>query len=227
MKHCTLAVLCAGAFVWLACQPAEAQTRILPLGDSVTSSFAPYSSYRYWLWHDLVDAGINADFVGTQHGVAGGTPQNTDYDQDHEGHPGWTTEDALANIDTIAAATQPDVVLIDLGANDVMEGVPRETTVTNLELIIEHLRAVNPNVIILLGQPTQYIGPNHKLLSKLKGAISRIAKTESQAGSPVIRVNLGSGFNVRRDTFDGMHPNESGEKKIASKFFAALTQLGI
>ncbi len=64
-------------------------------------------------------AGFNVNFVGTQSGVADGTPANTNFDQNHEGHPGWMTQDALDNIDAIAATTQPDIVLIDLGSNDI------------------------------------------------------------------------------------------------------------
>src|SRR5688572_33279210 len=52
-----------------------AATRIMPLGDSITSTFAPRQSYRYWLWNSLKDAGFtNVDFVGSQRGVFGGSP---------------------------------------------------------------------------------------------------------------------------------------------------------
>ena len=143
----------------------SAQTRILPLGDSVTSSFAPHSSYRYWLWNKLINAGYNVDFVGREHGVVEGEPDNEDFDQDHEGHPGWTAQDGLDEIDAIIAATQPDVVLLDLGANDILWGDTVETAIARLQAIIEHFRAANPNIIILMAQPTPYVGPNHKRMS--------------------------------------------------------------
>ena len=207
----------------------QAQTRILPLGDSVTSSFAPYSSYRYWLWHYLTDNPkryYNVDFVGTQSGVAEGSPARTDYDQDHEGHPGWTSQDGLENIDFIANATQPDVVLLDLGANDVEQGVDPAIIIGNLQGIIEHLRAVNPNVAVLLAEPTPYTGDNSRGLSKFKGAIARLAKQEDQKrGSRVLAVNLFGGFSVRKYTFDGTHPNERGEQFIAKKYFAVLKKV--
>src|SRR6187399_3097989 len=70
-----------------------AATRIMPLGDSITSSFAGHDSYRYWLWHSLQDAGYtNIDFVGSQRGVFGGTPLHANFDQDHEGHTGFTAD---------------------------------------------------------------------------------------------------------------------------------------
>jgi lysophospholipase L1-like esterase len=39
----------------------------------------------------------------------------------------------------------------------------------------------------------------------------------------VVAVKLG-GFNLRKDTFDGVHPNEIGEQKIARKLFLALAK---
>jgi acyl-CoA thioesterase I len=223
MKKLKFALLLAAlVFVLL---PATAQTRIMPLGDSVTSSFAPHTSYRFWLWQALIATGHNVDFVGTQHGVAEGEPGNEEFDQDHEGYPGWMTIDALEVIDSLAAADQPDIVLLDLGSNDVLEGIPLSETLTNLSLIIDHLRAANPNIVILLAQPTPYVGPNSRDMSKLKGALGKLAKQKRLPESPVIAVNLFGGFNVRKDTFDGVHPDESGEQKIAKKFFTALRKL--
>ncbi len=219
--RCFIGLLAAIGLTW----SAHAQTRILPLGDSVTSSFAPHSSYRYWLWHYLTDRGFLVDFVGTQRGVADGAPANTDFDQDHEGHPGWQTADALNAIDSIANATRPDIVLMDLGANDVMEGVPLTDTIANLQAIIEHLRAENPNIVVLLAEPTPFEGENRRNMSKLKGAINHLAHVENQPNSRVIAVNLFGGFSTRKDTFDGTHPDDSGEQKIAKRFYAALKKV--
>jgi acyl-CoA thioesterase I len=211
----------ASACMCFAALTVDAQTRILPLGDSVTSSFVPHSSYRYRLWHKLVNAGFNVDFVGTRNGVEGGIPDNSNFDMDHEGHPGWTTQDGLDNIDAIVAATQPDMVLLDLGGNDVLEGVPLVTTVENLTAIIDHLRAANPNIRIVLAQSTPYQGQNAKRMSKLRAAVRRIARTHSR----VWTVNLYGGFSVRKDTFDGTHPDDSGERKIAKAYFGLLKKL--
>jgi lysophospholipase L1-like esterase len=169
----------------------------------------------------LVDRGYNVDFVGTQYGVADGTPDKTDFDQDHEGHLGWTTLDGVGNVDAIAANTQPDIVLLDLGANDVNEGIPWEASIDNLRTMIEHFRALNPHVIILLAEPTPYSGEDKRAMAKLKGGIARLARAENQRDSQVRAVNLG-GFSVRRDTYDGVHPDESGEQKIAKRFYAVV-----
>jgi lysophospholipase L1-like esterase len=224
MKSRKFALVVASACACLASFTVQAQTRILPFGDSVTSSYAPHNSYRYWLWHMLVDKGYDVDFVGGQYGVADGAPENSDFDQNHEGHPGWTTWDALNTADSVANATHPDIVLLDFGANDVQSGQPIETITANLQEIIHRFQAVNPNVAVLVAQPTQYTGENNRNMSKLKAAIGRLAKTERQAGGNVRAVNLFGGFSTRKDTWDGTHPDESGEQKIAKKYFQAIRQ---
>ena len=35
-------------------------------------------------------------------------------------------------------------------------------------------------------------------------------------------VDLWTGFDPQTDTYDGVHPNESGEKKMAAGWFEAL-----
>jgi len=215
-------VLWSGLCMCLAVSAVQAQTRILPLGDSVTSSFAPYSSYRYWLWLSLTNAGLDVDFVGSQHGVADGTPDKTGYDWDHEGHPGWTTADGVAHIDSIANSSQPDIVLLDLGSNDVSSEWDPTISSNNLAVIIEHLRNVNPNVVVLMAFPTPFLGEDRHLMSQLRTSIQKVAKMENLPESPVVCVNIAGGFSAKADTFDGMHPNEKGEKKIAKRFYKVL-----
>ena len=43
-----------------------------------------------------------------------------------------------------------------------------------------------------------------------------------RSNSPVIFVDQNSGFNANTDTYDGVHPNDAGEAKMAQKWFDAL-----
>jgi Lysophospholipase L1 and related esterases len=218
-------ILTVAVGLFLVASPAIGQTRILPFGDSVTSSFSPNSSYRYWLWQQLINAGYSVDFVGTQTGVTGGAPGNSEFDQNHEGHPGWTTSDGLFAADSIISSTSPDVVLLDLGSNDVLEGIPPGDSTTNLITIIGKFHDANPNVVILVAQPTPFVGQNKRGMSKLRGAIKKAVKIEKKAGVKVRVVNLAGSFNPRKDTVDGTHPNENGEKKIAKRYYTALRKV--
>jgi acyl-CoA thioesterase I len=205
-------------FTWA--ESSSAQLRILPFGDSVTSSYAGNASYRYW----LNDAGFNVDFVGTQWGVEGGSPSRTDFDQHHEGHSGWHADDGMRNTESIVRATAPDVILLDLGSNDVLQEQDNQSTIEELRMIIQIARELRPNVVVLLGKPTP-MSRSNKQLKKLNKLIGKLARRENTSSSPVYAVSLGKGFKAKRDTFDGEHPNETGEQKIAKAWFKQLDKI--
>jgi acyl-CoA thioesterase-1 len=221
--------LILGGCFHLVISAAQAQT-IMPFGDSVTvNGSSPESSYRYWLYHYLKDAGYdNIDFVGSHSGVGDGEPEHADFDQDYEGGDGWTTSDALYVTQHGVAGEAPDIVLLDFGANDIIDLVEPDTITTNLVQIMESFRAANPDVFILLAQPTHWFTTDlteKKALSKLNGAVSKAAKAEKRAGGNVVLVNLSGSFSPRSDTKDGTHPNVKGEQKIAKRYFSAIKKV--
>jgi lysophospholipase L1-like esterase len=236
MKKQNLAGLLVGLCLCAAPLVGEAQVKIMPFGDSVTSRGSdPESSYRYWLWQDLINAGFSVDFIGQSSGVSdGGTPAHTDFDQDYEGGDGLTSSDAL-NMAPAAASFDggPDIVLLDFGSNDISPaGIPLDQTINNLDQIIHIFAAQNPNVIILIAKPTPFAPDpssskqDQKLQkreqSQLAGMVGKLAKTEKKAGINVIAVGQFGGFNVKKDTQDGSHPNVIGEQKIATRYFKVL-----
>lgn len=200
-------------------------TRIMPLGDSITESFAPRESYRYFLWNSLQSSGFrDIDFVGSERGVLGGEPANTNFDQDHEAHTGWTADQIAAQTELWARQFRPDIVLLHAGTNDVRNDESVASTINDLGQIIDRLRMGNPNVSVLLSKiiPNQ---DNPSGTAALNDAIPSLVNQKNRSNSRVILVDQASGFDLSRDTFDGLHPNESGERKMASKFFSALQPL--
>jgi acyl-CoA thioesterase I len=235
MKKQIFAGLFVGLFLCAAPFMAEAQN-IMPMGDSVTArGDNPESSYRYWLWQDLINIGFQGVFVGNQYGVSDGAPLNSDFDQHYEGggpaDDAWSTQDGIDNIGNVNSQS-PDVVLLDLGSND-YDGSqsPRDTLAqvrANLDTIIQGLAAQNPGITILLAQPTPWVTSDkaeRQFMSGLGGAVSKAAADERKAGVHVVLVNLRGGFNARKDTKDGTHPNARGEQKIANKYFQALRRV--
>jgi acyl-CoA thioesterase-1 len=234
MKKQILTALFTGACICLAGFGAKAQVKILPYGDSVTSfGSAPESSYRYWLFVDLTNAGYvfqqDFVFVGTHSGTQDGPPQNNWPAEQYSGDGGETSLSPLSPgsgdyAPDVANQTQPDIVLLDFGSND-FGNWDLGTTRTNLDATIEDIRAVNPNVVVLIAKPTGWEDTDpgaRKFMSQLSATVGQVAKDEKKAGANVIAVNLFGGYNVRKDTKDGTHPNVIGEQLIAKKYFAAL-----
>ena|SRR5690348_16254001 len=211
--------------------------KIMPMGDSVTArGSSPESSYRYWLWKDLQDAGFNNFvFLGNQNGVSDGAPANS-WPQEHyegggPGNDAWSTQNGVSAAPSAAKST-PDFLILDLGSNDIIFGIDPATTQANLQTIIEDFAAANPNIIILMAKPTPFaVDPvatsqekrvERRQQSQLVGIVSKVAKAEKKAGINVIAVNQFGGYNVKTDTKDGTHPNVRGEQKIARKYFTVL-----
>ena len=199
-----------------------AQTRIMPLGDSITSAEAGHASYRYWLWKDLEAAGFHVDFVGTQRGVEGGAPRFLEFDQDHEGHWGWRAEEVLAEVHDWAVVTRPDIVLLHLGHNDLYARQGVDGTIDELAAIIGELRRYDSSIAVLMAMIIPGSSPELEPIESLNAAVRSLAGSLTTAQSRVVVVDQWTGFDPTLDTYDGVHPNETGEKKISRRWLAAL-----
>ncbi len=204
----------------------SAPIRIMPLGNSITQPDGFHNSYRRPLWLKLRSSGYNVDFVGsTREHYQGKSAPLSDFDQDHEGHSGWRADQILEQIDNWARASQPDIVLVHLGTNDLLQGQTPQSTIEELRTLIQKLRAINPSVKMLLAQPIPC--GDRTRVQQLNSLIPNLARATTTQKSPVMTVDQFSGFNPAKgeDTYDGCHPNESGEQKMANRWFAALTKV--
>jgi hypothetical protein len=91
------------------------------------------------------------------------------------------------------------------------------------------LRERNPAVKIILSKvipgSAEYIPDGQ--VEELNQKLVALRKNETQVGSPIYLADAFTGFEPATgvDTFDGLHPNESGEQKLASAFFPILDPL--
>ncbi|MBN2712132.1 MAG: carbohydrate-binding protein, partial [Planctomycetes bacterium] len=197
----------------------EVASRIFIIGDSITQGNTSHNTYRRPLWHALDYNGYNVDFVGSLSTNYGGSAPNPDFDLDHEGHWGWRADEILAQINGWAASADPDIALIHLGTNDLIQGQSVSSTITDLGNIINALRVVNPDVKILLAK----IIPCKRCdVTALNTAIVDLAAQKNSVNSQIVVVDQYTGFDMATDLYDDAHPDESGEQKMADKWYAAL-----
>ena len=199
----------------------ESLVTIMPLGDSITAAFTGHTSYRYWLWKKLVKEKFNVDFVGSQYGVIGGPPLYSDFDQDHEGHFAYTADDLLLNVGSFVSAYRPQIILLHIGTNDIFQGHDNATTINTIGQTIDAIRRNDPNPIILLAQVIPLAGKLAQTRD-FNSRIPRLAREKSTRNSPVVVVNQWAGFDLNIDTYDGVHPNQKGEQKMANHWFGKL-----
>jgi len=222
------AALAVIAFAALFAHPgiANAQVRIMPLGDSIT---AGPGCWRAYLWNRLQTAGFtNIDFVGSQ-SDGGGCNPGFPYDFDHEGHSGFSITGIArdGNLPPWLAAARPDIVVVHLGTNDMWGGfIPLQDKLTAYTTLIGQMRANNPNMKIIVAQiiPMDAAGCTTCMADVVafNNALPAWAAGLTTAQSPITLVDQWIGFDVVADTGDRVHPVTSGFIKMGDKFFPAV-----
>jgi lysophospholipase L1-like esterase len=197
-------------------------TYILPLGDSITESNGSHNSYRRALWHLLQENDYAVDFVGSQTAHHEGSAPNQDFDMDHEGHWGWRVDEILAQLPGWLEGYTPDVVLMHVGTNDIFQNRSIDETLSDMTEIVEALRDDNPEVTLLVAQVIPHNRSDRPALEDFNQAVMGWIETISTPESPAILVDQYTGFDPAQDTFDGVHPNPAGEKKMAQHWYEAL-----
>ncbi|WP_305784451.1 cellulose binding domain-containing protein [Symbioplanes lichenis] len=199
--------------------PGGAPVKIMPLGDSITGS---PGCWRALLWQQL--PADEVDFVGTLPGQGCGFA----YDGENEGHGGYLATN-IANQDLLPgwlAATDPDVVLMHLGTNDVWSNIPPATILAAFTKLVAQMRAANPAMKIIVAQiipmnPATCTECAQRVVA-LNAAIPAWAAGLTTATSPITVVDQWTGFNTATDTYDGVHPGDAGNVKIAARWLPAV-----
>jgi lysophospholipase L1-like esterase len=202
--------------------PTGTTVRVMPLGDSITGS---PGCWRALLWQRLQQAGhTEVDFVGTLPAQGCGFS----YDGENEGHGGFlATNVADQNqLPGWLAATDPDVVIMHFGTNDVWNNRSPATILAAFTKLVGQMRASNPAMRILVAQilpmtPSNCAACAQRVID-FNAAIPAWAAATSTAASPVTVVDQWTGFNTATDTPDGVHPNDAGNVKIANRWYPAL-----
>lgn len=199
--------------------------KVMALGDSITQGYQDAQSYRSYLWQSLVNAGLDAgvDFVGSQIRAANGDPATFNYDQNHEGHTGWTADQIAANAQGWASQFQPDIVMLHIGTNDLIRGQSVDSTISDIQNIINNLRSAAPNVKILLAQIIPISGLESQV-DLLNQGIASLAAQMTSGQSPITVVDQNTGFDESH-LYDGIHPDTTADQQIAARWFTALSAL--
>ena len=183
--------------------PRPAPLRIVALGDSLTSGhrLPREQAYPAVLEAALKDEGIPATVIN--HGVSGDT--------------------STGGLRRLQAALddRPDILIVALGVNDGLRGVPVAQVRRNLEQIIEKAQAGGVTVLLCAMEALplygwQYTVDFHNLYSEL-------ADKYKVPLVPFILLDvLGNADLMSRD---GVHPNAAGARVIAATILPHLLPL--
>jgi acyl-CoA thioesterase I len=180
--------------------------RILVLGDSLSGGFGikPSEAYPALLANKLRAAGLN--FQVTNASQTGGTT-----DGGLERLPGHLKG-------------KIDIFILELGINDAFRGVPVDQIQSNLQQIIDKVKARNPGVrVVIAGMAApravgtdDYVSAFGKTFAELatrNGAVLVPYLLEGVAGDPSLNLP------------DGIHPNAAGQRVLAENVWRVLEAL--
>lgn len=183
---------------------AVARPKIVAFGDSLTAGFGltENESYPY-----LLQQKLNAD--------------GYDYEVVNAGVSGDTSQGGLERIDWVLGMDNVKVLILELGANDLLRGIPVARMRSNLDQIIQKAKARNVRVLLcgMLAPPT--MGPEYQ--REYTSAFPQLANEHHVVFVPFILENVA--LKKELNQADGIHPNAEGEKIMTETVYKELKKM--
>lgn len=182
---------------------ADPRPVILAFGDSLTAGYGvePGESYPDHLQQMLDERGYAYRVVNM-------------------GISGDTTDGGVSRLDA-ALLVKPKIVILELGANDGLRGLPLERTRANLDLMINSFQGEGAKVILAgMTLPRNYGATYVRDFERIFRDLAR------QRGAVLIPFFLeGVAMNPALMQEDMLHPNAAGYRKVAELVFRYLEPL--
>ena len=113
-----------------------------------------------------------------------------------------------------------DIVIIELGANDGLRGIPLTETASNLQAMVDQVQKELPNAkIILAGMKIPpNMGPEYT--AEFENIFPNLASEEQIAIIPFLLEGVAGIPELNQA--DGIHPTEKGQKLVAENVWKVL-----
>lgn len=136
------------------------------------------------------------------------------------GSSGETSAGGLRRIDWYLERHAAGVLVLELGGNDGLRGIPVDVTQRNLRAIMDKARAANPNMEIILAgmQIPPNLGPEYA--QAFRNVYPALAAEEHVRLIPFLLEGVGGVDSLMQA--DGIHPNEAGHRIVAEHVWTAL-----
>ena len=201
-----LAAVLLALFAALAGPLAAAEPRtVLFFGDSLTAGYGldPDEAYPALIQKKIDDAGLAWRVVNA-------------------GLSGETTAGGLRRLDWILRQ-RVHIFVIELGGNDGLRGLAPETTRTNLQTLIERIRARYPDVVVVLAgmQLPTNMGPEY--IRQFAAMYPELAEKNRAVLIPFLLDGVGGVPSLNLP--DGIHPTAEGHRIVAETVWRVLQPL--
>jgi len=182
-------------------KPVKSVAKIVAFGDSLTAGYglSPEESYPSLLQKKLAADGF-------------------DYEVVNAGISGDTSAGGVRRIDWSLEGGDVKVVILELGANDILRGQPIEEMKKNLSTIIERAKARGAQVLLAGMEAPTNSGIDYRRWTH--GAFSDLAKAHNVALIPFLLDRVAGIQSMNQP--DGIHPNREGARIVADTVYQYL-----
>jgi acyl-CoA thioesterase-1 len=175
---------------------------ILFLGDSITAGYGLESSQAY---PALIQAKINA--------------KGWNFKAINAGQSGDTTAGGLNRLNWLLKS-RIDVLLLELGGNDGLRGLPVETSKKNLQAIVDSTKKKYPEAKIILAGMKVPPNMGADYAKQFNSIFPELANKNQAALIPFILEGVGG---VRElNLADGIHPTAKGHERVAANVWKVM-----
>ncbi|MCR5601722.1 MAG: hypothetical protein K6G33_13395 [Ruminococcus sp.] len=153
-----IAVMLAGtsfsdAGTSISAESTNGSIKIMAIGDSITDGYGISGSYRKYLYHELTQKGYSIDMVGSKSSsftaefTDSETGERFSYDDDNTGYSGYAIKEYPGRngiLETLKStnclsACKPDIVILQIGTNDVIDNYDMENSYARAQELIEYI----------------------------------------------------------------------------------------
>jgi acyl-CoA thioesterase-1 len=136
------------------------------------------------------------------------------------GVSGDTSAGGLRRLDWVLRS-RPEIVIVALGANDGLRGMPVEALGENLIAIVTRLQASGARVLLIgMRVPPNY---GRAYAEAFAETFRRVARRTAAAFVPFLLEGVGGQPDLNQA--DGIHPNTAGHRAVAERIWPALQPL--
>lgn len=219
----------------------DESVKVMCLGDSITEGFTVAGAYR-----NRLCALIEADGMDTVIDFIGDRSNGTGYDKDHAGHSGYAIADIPADedcegkgrngitdeIDSYVGTNTPDLVLLQIGTNDILSLYRLDESKARLETLIEKVKTklsedgrIYLATIPYIAENATYnkTGKTQEELDSLIDTFNNGVREIAEADETVYLVDMNASIELS-DLKDGIHPTESGYTKMGDVWYSVIKE---
>ncbi|MCR4266955.1 arylesterase [Nitratireductor sp. ZSWI3] len=136
------------------------------------------------------------------------------------GVSGDTTSGGLTRLEW-SVPEEADVVVVELGANDMLRGIPPASTEANLEAIVEKLQARGHRVVLAGMRAAPNLGPDYA--AAFDPIYERLAGKYGLTLIPFFLDGVAAEPTFLQE--DGMHPNAKGIERMVERLLPVIARV--